>query len=415
MIELVVSYSVWDQVVTANPAFPVYYRDEGKSKSAFTGHRDIIYKAEAFGADKTDFETNHEPTATLVESEDDAKALLTGLNTPVGHNADGSAVTADRVLVLGQDKFTRTDDGSAAMNINGEATGAANVLWNGTGGGPDAGGDWTPSNTGSETPGAGRAGDGWDTGVAALDANTRWDNGSEIDVNGLYSELRFWMQPKAYPAGAKLKVRWKNAANTNIGANLKVEDYVNNFDLDVWQQVVIPIADFNLDANVQKLQIKYAGTVGGQHFWFDDMELMDVGGGPYRFRVAAPDANTRYHVSMLVLLLEGLDTGWTGSAFATIAGGLAKGVIIRQRRLSDGEVIFAVNSQNNIDLFGRYHPQETVTFADNNILVGFMLKPGKASIVVTNDEVLEFVVRDNLSSITEARAYIHYGVEDVTP
>jgi hypothetical protein len=409
-----VQYSTWDSVATANPTWALYYRQNGEGDyEIYTGHEDFVFISFAQNADKTAFETDHKTGATAVASRDDAVALLVGLSVPRPRNPDGSRITANRLLVLGQDKFTRTDDGSSAMNVNGEATGAANVLWNGSGGGPDAGGDWTPNSLGSETVGSGRAGDGWDTGVAALDDKTRWNNGSLLDVKGLYSELRFWIQPKAYPAGAKLKVRWRDAG-VNTGNQLKVDDYVTNMDLDVWQQVVIPIDDFGLTGDVDELQFKYT-QAAGQHFWIDDMELIDVGGGPYRFRVAAPDANTRLHVSMLVLLLQGPDTGWNSDSFATISSGIGKGVIARQRRLSDGEVIFSVNSQNNADLFGRYHPQESFTFADNNTLVGFMLKPGKASIVVTDDEVLEFVVRDDLSSLTNARAYIHYGIEDVTP
>jgi hypothetical protein len=409
--ELQINYSVWDQVVAANPSFPIYFVNKGKGKAAVTGHRDLLYITQAYGADKTDFETNHEPGAAAADSVDDAKALVTGLSVPPSHNADGSSVIAVRELTLGQEKFARTDDGSTVMNVDGRATGAANVLWNGTGGGPDAGGDWTPNSLGSETVGSGRNGDGWDTGVAALDDKTRWDNGALLDVKGLYSELRFWIQPKAMPLGSKPKVRWRDAAG-NTGNQLKIEDYVANMDLDTWQQVVIPIDDFGLTGDVDELQLKYTNAAG-QHFWFDEFELIDVGGGPYRFRVQAP-ANTRYHVSMIVLIAAGPDTGWNSDAFVTVAGGLEKGMIARHRSLSDGEVLFALNSKDNTDLFGRYHPQEDFAFADNVTIVGLMLKPGKASVVVTDDDVLEFVVRDDLSGINDLRAFVHFGVEDMS-
>ena len=40
-----------------------------------------------------------------------------------------------------------------------------------------------------------------------------------------------------------------------------------------------------------------------------------------------------------------------------------------------------------------------------------MVKPGNASVIITDDEVLEFVVRDKLDTIPEMRAYAHFGVE----
>ena len=115
-------------------------------------------------------------------------------------------------------------------------------------------------------------------------------------------------------------------------------------------------------------------------------------------------------MSMLVALISGTSTGWTSSTFANIAA-LPNGYLIRQRRISTGETLWSVNSKDNTDLFGRFHPQDDITFADSTLLVGFMLKPGKASVVVTNDDVLELVVRDDLSGLAEARAFVHYGVE----
>ena len=78
---------------------------------------------------------------------------------------------------------------------------------------------------------------------------------------------------------------------------------------------------------------------------------------------------------------------------------------MRQRRISDGEILWKFNSKDNVDLFGRYHPQDDIEFADGNLLVGFMVKPGKASVVVTDDVVLELVVRDDLSALANARGF----------
>lgn len=327
---------------------------------------------------------------------------------------DGALLVLPSPHQLGQAKFLRTSDGSALMNVDGRANGTGVNIWDGTGAGDTGTGDWTVDGIGSETAGSNHAGtNGWDTGVSTLVTEQMrfTDPGGDSDINGTYEELRFWMQPKAFPAGARLRINWQDNSNTSIGTTINVANYVTNYDLDVWQQVSIPISDFNLGANVAKLRFRFRNVVG-QQFWFDDVELGLIGtGGPFRYQDKAP-AGQRHHLSMLVLVIVADDAGWAGDAFADIVGGLPKGLIIRQRRLSDGEILWSLNSKDNIDLFGRYHPQEVFNFSDSTQLVGLMLKPGsKASVVVTDDEVLEFVVRDDLSGLAGMRAFAHYGVE----
>jgi hypothetical protein len=116
---------------------------------------------------------------------------------------------------------------------------------------------------------------------------------------------------------------------------------------------------------------------------------------------------------MLVVLLGGASSGWDSDTFANVTT-LTNGLLLRHRRISDGEVLWSFNSKDNVDLFGRYHPQDDIEFADGTLLVGFMVKPGSSSVVVTDDEVLEFVVRDDLSGLVSARAFVHYGVEVVS-
>lgn len=326
------------------------------------------------------------------------------------HAPDGTPLIAGRILTLGQAQFLRVDNGTAPMNIDGRAVGAVVNVWNGTGV-DDTGADWAVSGAGSETPGSRYSGtNGWDTGVAAARDDTVFNNGSMIDIGGTYTELKFWMQPKAYPNGSKFRITWLDGSNNVVGSTVRVANYTTDMDLDVWQQVSIPISDFNLDGNVQKLRFRYV-SVAGQQYWLDDIGLVSSGGGgPFRFAVEAPDADTRYHVSMAVLVLSGASSGWNSTTFANISA-LEKGLILRQRRKSDAEIIWRFNSKDNVDLFGRFHPQDDITFLDGTLLVGFMVKPGKASVVITNDEVLEFVVRDDLSGLSVARAYVHYGLE----
>ena len=327
-------------------------------------------------------------------------------------SADGTPLGTTPDWTLGQSRFLRTDDGSAPMNIDGTPAGTAVVLWNGS---TDPGGDWTPSGEGSETAGSAHDGSnlGWDSAVASKDGETVFDNGSMVDLIGTYDALEFWLNTQEFPTGSFLSLQWLNAADGGVGSRLDVNDYVTNFDVGVWQKVSIPLTDFSLPGNVQKLQVQYR-KVGGQHFYFDDFELLQGGGGggPYVFQVAAEDATKKLHVSMLVLLIAGPSSGWSSVSFANVTA-LINGLLLRHRRISTGEVLWSLNSKDNTDLFGRFHPQDDVTFSDGTTLVGFMIKPGKASVIVTDDDVLELVVRDDLSGLTSARGFAHYGEEGI--
>jgi len=324
-------------------------------------------------------------------------------------SSDGTLLVGDQSLVLGQTSFLRSDIGTEVMNIDGQASGATVNIWDG-----DSVDDWTPSGEGSATTGSAHSGTyGWDTGVTAKDSTTLLTHTSDIDVSG-YSQLSFWLQPKAFPGGSRLDIRWQTMGGSDRGSQLDLAAYVTNYDLDVWQKVTIPMADFSLGSDiVGRLRLTYAKE-SDQQFWFDEFEFSASGGdGPFTFRVEAPDATERYHVSMIVMLLAGASSGWDHNTFANISV-LTNGLLLRHRRISDGEVLWSFNSKDNVDLFGRYHPQDDVEFADGTLLVGFMVKPGGASVVVTDDEVLEFVVRDDLSALDSARAFVHYGVEVVS-
>ena len=328
---------------------------------------------------------------------------------------DRSLVVAQQKLTLGQSSFLRTDNGTALVNVNGLSAGAQISIWDGSGAG-DTGADWVVTGDGSEQAAAdaGSGTNGWDTGAVGSNASTEFDNGLEIDVKNTYSTLTFQLQPKAYPNNAQFKIQWKNAVGAVVGQTLNVDDYTTNMDLDVWQQVEIPIVDFNLPSDAQRLNFSY--KVGNQHHYIDDISMQAAGGGggPFIFQVAAPDVVTKYHVSMLVLVMSAPSIGWNSTNFCDQPA-LTSGLLLRHRKISTAEILWSINSKDNNDLFGRFHPQDDIEFADGTLLVGFMVKPGKASIVITDDEVLEIVVRDDLGGLTSARGFAHYGVEEIVP
>lgn len=318
---------------------------------------------------------------------------------------------------FGQAKLLRIDDGTEAMEVNGTSAGSPTVLWNGTGG-SDTGGDWTHESQGTESTESKHSGtNGLDSGVRTAGQETRFDNGSDIAVDGVYDVVTFWLNTQAYPVGSDLKIRWKKSGGGAPGSKLNISDYITSFDIGVWQQVTIPISDFNLGANqVAKLVLIYA-TKGGQHFWFDDFAFnTSAGGGPFTFQIAPANTSEQWHVGGIHIVLAATDGGWNSDAFANILGGLANGVLIRHNDLdaSEDPITWSVNLRNNIDLFGRLRVWNEATFLDNEQLVTLVLKPSPATVVLTDRHVLEIVIRDNLSALTRMRAFLQYGKEDLT-
>lgn len=321
--------------------------------------------------------------------------------------SDGTPMTSGPEWILGQMALSRTDDGTVAMNKDGTSS-TATVLWNGTGP-SDTGGDWTRSGTGSESTAAAKSGtNGLNTTITSEDDESIFDNGSMTDIGGTYKLLQFWIRAKKFPTGSEPLVFWRNSSDALVGNQLKLTDYVADFD-DDWQLIGIPISDFGLGANVQKLVFKYTETAG-QRYFIDDIELYSAG-GPYIFQAKAP-ANTVYHLKDLLLTFAEENGTWSSNDFANISSGLSRGLLLRQRNLSTGEVFWQINFKRNLVLFGRLNVINDVAYTDSHQFT-FGLNPAPAVVKVTDVNVVEAVLRDDLSTINAMRAYIRYGKEVV--
>lgn len=312
-------------------------------------------------------------------------------------------------FTFGQTRFLRTDDNSEQMAVDGRST-SAEDMWDGTGASDSGTENWTRSGIGSESTASKHSGtNGLDTGVASSGDSINFDYGSDRDLEASFDSVSFWMKPIAYPPTSNLRAMFRNSGTTtNVGAPVKVADYVSNMDLGVWNHVLIPLDDFGLTGNAGRFTLRTLNTAG-QRFYFDTFELLNsTGDGPYRFRVAAPE-NTIWRVSLISLVLAASDSGWDSDAFATIAAGLENGLILRQRRLSESEVLWATVVKNNQDLFGKFIPAEPFAFGDNELQMVFAIEPRLATIEITDDEVLEFVLRDDLSTLNNMRSYLQVG------
>lgn len=312
---------------------------------------------------------------------------------------------------FGRGKFIRTDNGTEQMAVNGSSTHAEDV-WDGTGE-SDSGSDWTRGGNGSESVGSARSGtNGLDTGI--LSKNDIWwfDYGSDRDLENNFDSISFWINPQSFPDGSGLRCGWATSGSTNIiGNTCWINNYITNMDTNVWQRVTIPLIDFNLDGYAGRF-VMQSRVTDGQRYYFDDFDMLNsTGDGPYRFRFIGEIGELR-HVSRIILIVASPEIGWDSNAFADISNGLELGLILRQGIISTSEIVWTTVFKNNIDLFGIMH-FEVIDFANSERMVVFTFKPDKASITLDDDAALEFVVRDDLSTITNIRAYVHYGIEEI--
>ena len=326
-------------------------------------------------------------------------------------NSHGGLVEIRRELLNpGKVSFRRDSDGKERMDVNGTPSGAENVVYNGT---VEAPADWTVSGKGSEKPVAdrGTGSRGWDTEVIQTSGQSVLIDKLSTWLANDYSAFRFWLRPKIFRAKSKFWVQLDDASNNMVGSKVNVEDYVPNMDIDVWQDVSIPMQDFNVGTTpVQKFRFTFNAVKQRHHF--DDVRIYtDVDNGPYIYEISPEDDSDDFNIARITLTLVTLDTGWNNDSFANIANGLTNGCILRQYNTNKSRTIWSIVYKNNMELFGKFDRFNDFNFASSNIMVKFMIEPSISSLVVTKNTPLQFIVQDDLSGLTDMRMYAHYGVE----
>ncbi len=320
---------------------------------------------------------------------------------------DGTPLVARQQLILGRAPFQNVVGASEDLAISGINT-SSDLIWDG-----DASG-WTLEAQGTAETYAQHSGTyGLDSGSRTVGQATRFSSGANQDIGGSYDTVSFWMQPKAFKVNSSLDILWKTLAGGTPGTRLSVNDYVSNFDLDTWQKVTIPIDDFALGADVAKLELVYADQ-GPQPFYFDEFSLNSGGDGPQTFRVSSPTGQI-WHVERLIIVIAAGEAGWDSGSFGDIASGLPNGFLLKYHKIGvETETYWTLNCRTNVELFGNYNISRDVAFADNEIMVVLSLEPVLSSVIlVDDDEVLDLIVRDDLSNLARLRAFLHFGREDV--
>lgn len=131
------------------------------------------------------------------------------------------------------------------------------------------------------------------------------------------------------------------------------------------------------------------------------------------YKVEAPTSDS-YNVVNIVLSIASGDTGWTSTKFANLTA-LTNGVVFRLYDSVASDTIWTNTIKDNIDLFGFFNGHNDITFSDSVRLVTFEIcafkqsaKPYVSTLIDNYD--LEIIIQDNLSTLTEMRAYANYVI-----
>lgn len=184
-------------------------------------------------------------------------------STPARLNKSGYARTTQQFYEKSfkLHKYFVNSFNSSNFAINGTiaAGGGVTNIWDGTGVGDTGTLDWVPSSNGAvpplETPLAMQSGtNGLDVQLLAGD-RLFFNTLTPTDMS-LSQSISFWIQPQVgYVAGPQMRTELRYLGKRQ-GGRVDAEMYMGIPTVGVWQQVVIPIADFGNVGLVDEIRIQ---------------------------------------------------------------------------------------------------------------------------------------------------------------
>jgi hypothetical protein len=88
---------------------------------------------------------------------------------------------------------------------------------------------------------------------------------------------------------------------------------------------------------------------------------------------------------------------------------------LRHRDLAAGQNFWKLTASKNVELFGQFDPVVDTAYNDNTRQISFVLRPERSTVKITANDVLEFLVKDDLTGLVNVRAFAHVGVVVANP
>lgn len=201
------------------------------------------------------------------------------------------------------------------MNVNGAFGGTPEIVHVGTGDGTY----WTGSNIiGSKVNF--NSGDRFQAGTVSVKIdnpalNDVWQflSGAPLAVAD-YAGISFWINiDKDWSTGDSINIcLYDTSGAALVGIWVLVEDYVDEFNFDVWQKVTIPFDDLGVtdaspDFDAIRMEHLAKGAGKSPKFYLDTIQIEETG-DPYTFRTNTKSGSV-YHIDSLLITITDAYTG----------------------------------------------------------------------------------------------------------
>lgn len=198
------------------------------------------------------------------------------------------------------------DDGSRDMNIDGTSGGTPDNIHDGT-----DNAYWTASDV-IGTKMTANSGDRAYDGTLSVKVdnpklNDVWefDKGSDVTLSS-YTSISMWVNvDKDWSAGDSVSIYgWDSGTGLVVGVEVFLENYINEFDTDVWQKANIPLSDLDLaSGTIDGLRMSLVSKGAGKapKFYLDLIMINETAGVEF---TAKPDQGKLFSYDRIELYLE---------------------------------------------------------------------------------------------------------------
>ena len=225
-----------------------------------------------------------------------------------------------------------------------------------------------------------------------------------VNVSGI-SYFRFFIFITSFStSGTKDIIISAYDAGLLASTELSIKNYTDTTLFDTWQQVDIPVADFQFtSATFDSIRFRVVDISRGSppNFYLDDMELISVTGGDQVFEYTwRPEYDEEYYLTSL--RFASLTTGKTDLDSSLFFGipALTTGIelVLRDRN----EVFMALDARDLFDIISWGDVYLGADGSNNNvtILCEFRIPMGHFKVSGKTGQYLSLRVRDDLSTIT---------------
>lgn len=123
--------------------------------------------------------------------------------------------------------------------------------------------------------------------------------GSDFDLTG-YSAITMWVNVDTGWTTDSIGIQGHRSGTGFLGAQVLLEDYIQESNYDVWQKVTIPLSDMSLvGVTIDKIVIRNLVVGATPILYIDEVQIEETGSGdPGIFKIE-PDTQTNFYLQRI--------------------------------------------------------------------------------------------------------------------